>query len=87
MIARAAVLFMAAYAVTMITVLALMRLPEIPLLRYVALAIPVLSSLTVVGYWLEQGAPWPSLSVPRRLAPRGTQRIIPRTEPARSRAG
>ena len=66
MIARAVLLFVTFYAVMTLALLGLLTLPDIALLRYAVLALPVLASTMVVISWLERGAPWPSASRLRR---------------------
>jgi hypothetical protein len=56
---RALVLFALVAAVTAVAVLKLVPLPEIPLLRYVVYAMPLVGAVVVVREWLAAGAPSP----------------------------
>jgi hypothetical protein len=52
-------LFALVAAVTAVAVLKLVPLPEIPLLRYVVYAMPLIGAVVVVREWLAAGAPSP----------------------------
>jgi hypothetical protein len=50
---RAALLFLAMYAVLIAAVLLVVKLPEHPVLRYVALAFPIIAAVMVVMHWYD----------------------------------
>src|SRR5215213_11416852 len=87
LIARAVLLCVTMYLVTTLAILRLVSLPEIPLLRYVALALPAFASAMLVAYWLELGAPWPAVSLRWESRPRHDRDPTPRPQPMPSRAG
>src|SRR5215213_2092141 len=87
LIVRAVLLFLMTYLVTTLAILRLVSLPEIPLLRYVALALPAFASAMLVAYWLELGAPWPAVSLWWQSRPRHDRHATPRPQPMPSRAG
>ena len=87
MIVRAGLLFVAMYAVTMLAILRLVPLPEIPLLRYVVFVLPVFASIALVACWIDQGAPWPAVSVRWRRQPHGDGRPTRIPQPIQSRTG
>jgi hypothetical protein len=62
LIVRATLLFAAVYAVISLVILGLVRRPDIPLLRYAVVAVPMLASSTLVACWFEIGAPWRALA-------------------------
>jgi hypothetical protein len=62
LVGKAVLLFVGAYAVLLLAVLALIRLPDIAMFRYVVFIIPALAASVAVAYWLELGAPWPAVS-------------------------
>ena len=84
---RAVLLFAAVYAATTGAILGLVPLPEIPLLRYVALAIPVVTSAILVASWVEMGAPWPTVSKAARSSQQGEGQIAAQPQRIQSRAG
>src|SRR4051794_28326745 len=87
LIVRAVLLFVMTYLVTTLAILRLVSLPEIPLLRYVALTLPSFASAMLVVYWLELGAPWPAVSLRWQSRPRHDRHATPRPQPMSSRAG
>lgn len=73
MLTRALVLYALVAAVTAVAVLKIVPLPEIPLLRYVVYAMPLIGAVVVVREWLAAGAPSP---LPSRESERKRSRPV-----------
>ena len=65
LVGKAVVLFVGAYVLTTMAILTVIRLPDVPLLRYGMFVIPVFTSGMTVTSWYELGALWPAVSLRR----------------------
>ena len=86
MVGKAIVLFLGAHAVPTLVLLAVIRMPGVPLLRYSMLALPLLSAGMAVACWYRAGAPGPAVTRQRSAAnPR--RRSVSGARPLPTRAG
>ena len=76
MLIRASLLFILVAAATALAISLTVSLPEIPLLRYVVLAAPLVGAAVVVMAWYELGAPSPRSSVRLRTGTDSRARIV-----------